>query len=95
MIKRTLITAMLALMLFEGPGQAATRPPVTFKNGITYTFPAGTTLAPGAFLVIVESAAKFTAQFPAVPVAGVYAGKLDNGGDAPQVTIHGTSVTGA
>jgi gamma-glutamyltranspeptidase/glutathione hydrolase len=37
MIRRTLITAMLALFIIEGSGQAATRPPVTYKNGMVVT----------------------------------------------------------
>lgn len=37
MIRRTLIAAMLALFVLEGTGQAATRPPVTYKNGMVVT----------------------------------------------------------
>ncbi len=65
---------------------------VTFKNGITYTFPAATMLAPGAFLVIVENQARFTAQFPAVPVTGVYTGRLDNGGERLRFDIAGYNI---
>ena len=65
---------------------------VTFKNGITYTFPAATMLAPGAFLVIVENSARFTAQFPAVPVTGVYTGRLDNGGERLRFDIAGYNI---
>jgi hypothetical protein len=54
---------------------------VHFTNGIDFTFPPGFTLAAGAYAVIVGEQAKFLAQFPTVPVAGVYTGKLSNGGD--------------
>ena len=65
---------------------------VTFKNGITFTFPA-TTLAPGAFVVIVENQAKFSAQFPAIPVGGVFAsGKLDNNGERVRLDIPGYNI---
>jgi VCBS repeat-containing protein len=65
---------------------------VSFKNGITFTFPPGSTLAPGAFLVIVENSARFTTQFPAVPVGGVYTGRLDNGGERVRFDIPGYNI---
>jgi hypothetical protein len=48
--------------------------------GITYTFSPGTTLAPGAFIVVCKDRAQFIAQFgAAVPLApGVFTGVLDN-----------------
>ena len=56
---------------------------VRFSRGVTYTFPAGTILNPGAFIVICKDRAAFTAQFPgAVPLApGVFSGTLDNAGE--------------
>ncbi len=65
---------------------------VAFKNGITYTFPGGTTLAPGAFLILAENAAAFSAHFPAVPVFGVYSGRLDNGGERLRFDLPGLSI---
>jgi VCBS repeat-containing protein len=65
---------------------------VTFTNGITFTFPSGTTLAPGAFIVIVENTARFSAQFPTVPVGGVYSGKLDNSGERLRFTLQGFDI---
>jgi hypothetical protein len=65
---------------------------VTFHNGITFTFPAGTTLNAGAFLVIAGELAKFQAQFPAVPVAGVFSGKLDNSGEHLRFDLPGYSI---
>jgi VCBS repeat-containing protein len=65
---------------------------VAFKNGITYTFPAGTTLAPGAFLILAENAANFSAQFPAVTVFGTYTGRLDNGGERLRFDLPGLNI---
>jgi len=65
---------------------------ITFKNGLTYTFPAGTTLAPGAFLILAENAASFSAQFPAVPVFGVYSGRLDNAGERLRFDLSGLNI---
>lgn len=62
---------------------------VTFKNGITYTFPAGSFLEPGSFIVLVENAARFTAQFPGVPIGGIYTGRLDNGGERLRFDLPG------
>jgi hypothetical protein len=62
-----------------------------FTNGISYTFPVGTFLAPGHFFVLVSNPAAFTNRYPAVPVDGVYAGKLSNSGE----TLTLVHVTGA
>jgi hypothetical protein len=52
-----------------------------FTNGISYTFPVGTFLAPGHFFVLVSNPAGFTNRYPAVHVDGVYSGKLSNSGE--------------
>ena len=52
-----------------------------FTNGISYTFPVGTFLAPGHFFVLVSNPAAFTNRYPAVHVDGVYTGKLSNSGE--------------
>ena len=56
---------------------------VRFTAGLTYTFSAGTTLAPGAFIVICKDRAAFTARYgDSVPLApGVFGGTLDNAGE--------------
>ena len=59
---------------------------VNFTSGITFTFPAGTTLAPGQFFLLVKKLSAFTARYPAVTmVAGTYgvitSGSLDNSGE--------------
>ncbi|MBL9172350.1 MAG: lamin tail domain-containing protein [Verrucomicrobiales bacterium] len=54
---------------------------LTFTNGIRFTFPRGTRLAPGAFAVLVAHEAAFTNAHPGVPIAGVFGGRLDNAGE--------------
>ncbi len=54
---------------------------VSFTNGVSFTFPAGARLAPGRFAVLVSDAEAFASRYPGVPVAGVYGGKLSNGGE--------------
>jgi hypothetical protein len=60
---------------------------LNFTTGISYTFPAGTTLAPGAFYVLARNAAEFHNRYPTVTANAVYIGKLDNGGET--LTIAG------
>ena len=50
-------------------------------TGITFTFPNGTTLGPGQFLVLARNAAQFAAKYPGVTVHGVYGGALNNSGE--------------
>ena len=56
-----------------------------FVGGISYTFgntSAVTTLAPGAFVVLVKNSAAFASRYPGVTnVAGEYSGSLNNGGE--------------
>ena len=54
---------------------------VNFTNGVSFTFPVGTRLAPGKFAVLVSDRDAFTNRYPGVPVAGVYGGKLSNSGE--------------
>ena len=54
---------------------------LTFTGGIDFTFTNGTQLAPGAFFVLARNPTQFAARYPGVLVNGVYAGKLDNGGE--------------
>lgn len=56
---------------------------VHFTKGVSYTFGAGVSLAPGGFIVVCRDRTAFTAQFGgAVPLAaGVFTGSLDNAGE--------------
>ena len=51
-----------------------------FTDGIAFTFTGGT-LAPGARLLLVRSAAAFAQRYGAIPTRGVYTGTLGNAGD--------------
>lgn len=57
-----------------------------FTAGIDFTFPRGTLLRPGAFLVLVSEAEAFRANYPGAPFAGVFRGQLDNGGEMLRLT---------
>ncbi len=52
-----------------------------FTAGITFVFTNGTRLAPSQFFVLARNPARFTERYPGMAVNGVYAGKLDNGGE--------------
>lgn len=63
---------------------------VRFTNGIDYVFPAGTTLAPGAFTVIARNRAVFLTRFPAalsVLAPGQFTGALDNSGETLTLSL--------
>lgn len=52
-------------------------------QGLTFTFPASTTLPPGAVLVLANNAnpTLFATRYPSVSVFGYYSGSLANGGE--------------
>ena len=52
-------------------------------DGITYVFPNGTILAPGALMVLANNASPsaFATRYPGVVVAGYYGGNLSNSGE--------------
>jgi hypothetical protein len=45
------------------------------------------TLEPGEYTVTVANATKFNARYPAVTIAGQYAGRLDNGGEKVELAL--------
>ena len=54
----------------------------TFDSGISYTIPTGTTIAPGARLVVAQNAAFITANYAGITgVVGDYGGSLSNSGE--------------
>jgi len=65
---------------------------LTFTNGIRYTFPRGTRLAPGRFVVLASRIAAFTNAHPGVAVAGEYSGRLSNSGERLTL-VHATGAT--
>lgn len=54
---------------------------LAFTAGVSFAFTNGTTLAPGAFLVLASSQSNFATRYPNVAVQGEFTGKLDNGGE--------------
>lgn len=54
---------------------------VRFSEGLSYTFPLGTRLAPGAFVVLVSDPAAFATRYPGVASDGVFSGRLSNAGE--------------
>jgi hypothetical protein len=60
---------------------------ITFSQGITFTFPAGT-IAPGARIIVAKSPAAFAARYPGVTAAvyGPYDGQIDNVGERLELT---------
>ncbi len=58
---------------------------VRFTEGIDFVFP-DIDLAPGAYTVVVKNAAAFEETYgPGIPIAGQYAGHLDNSGERLQL----------
>lgn len=58
-------------------------------DGIDYTFPLGTRLEPGRWVVLVSDAEAFARRYPGVAVSGVYQGRLSNGGERVAL-VHAT-----
>ncbi len=56
---------------------------VKFSNGISFAFPAGTTIPAGQYRVLVKNQAAFTQRWPdaATKIIGQYTGSLDNKGE--------------
>lgn len=63
---------------------------VQFTAGISYAFSDGTTLAPGARLVLARNAAVFTAKYGTAPF-GVFADSLSNGGEQITLSLGGAT----
>jgi hypothetical protein len=67
-----------------------------FDSGITFDFPAGSTLATGAYLVVCGNRVGFTNWYPAVSnYVGEFSGSLNNGGERVTLSrlVGGTWVT--
>lgn len=66
---------------------------VAFTEGITFTFPDNTLLAPGERLLLVKNTSAFTARYGAgLPIAGNYTGSLSNGGERLLLTSGGNVI---
>jgi hypothetical protein len=63
---------------------------VRFTNGISHTFPPGTTLAPGALLVVANDRSSFLSRYPGSTgfmAAGGFNGAFDNTGETIALTL--------
>ncbi len=63
---------------------------VRFTNGIDYTFPVGTGLAPGRFIVVCRDRSAFLSRHPGASAAlapDVFTGALDNSGETLALTL--------
>jgi hypothetical protein len=63
---------------------------VRFTNGLDYTFAAGTTLAAGAYIVVVNDRSSFLSRYPGslgFMATGGYNGSLDNTGETLALTL--------
>lgn len=61
-----------------------------FTKGVTFTFPGGTTMAPGAYVIVCENAAYFQARFGFTPFQ--WDGALTNGGEDIELSNGGTVI---
>jgi hypothetical protein len=52
-----------------------------FTSGISFTFPPGAALEPGEYAVLASNREAFALRYPLVEIAGVFQGRLDNGGE--------------
>lgn len=52
-----------------------------FSHGVDFTFPVGTTLAPGAYLVVAANSGFTASAHPGANIVGQYEGQLANGGE--------------
>jgi hypothetical protein len=52
-----------------------------FDKGISYTFPEGTSLAAGGYVVVARDRAYLASLFPEIPILGDFEGRLSNDGE--------------
>ncbi len=56
-----------------------------FSDGIAYTFPEGTVLAPGGYAVVAQDPQVLATRYPGVAALGPFAGRIDNDGETIRV----------
>lgn len=64
----------------------------SITSGITYTFPANTTLAAGAYLVIARNPTQLAIRYPSLTIFGQYIGGLKNSGETITVVDGVTTI---
>jgi hypothetical protein len=60
---------------------------VRFAEGLNFTFPIGTKVGPGQFVVLASQREAFASKYPGVRLDGTYAGHLSNSGE-PLTLVH-------
>jgi len=63
-----------------------------FTDGIDFTFPYGTSIPAGGYMLVVKEPQTFMLTYSppdGVPVLGPYSGRLDNGGERVQISMPG------
>ena len=78
--------------LYNNSGSATDISGWHFKEGVTFTFPASTSVAAHAYVVITENQAYFLARFPGVTTFQ-WDGALTNGGEDIELTTSDSSQT--
>ena len=61
-------------------------------SGITFTFPTGAQLAPGAYFLLARNPTQLASRFPSAVADGIYTGRLDNNGETLALLQGGTAV---
>ena len=67
--------------LYNKGTQSVTLSGWRFNKGISYTFPEGTSLAAGEYLVVARDRASLASLFPDVPIFGDFEGRLSDDGE--------------
>ncbi|MEX2187214.1 MAG: lamin tail domain-containing protein [Pirellulales bacterium] len=67
--------------LYNRGGSAVDLTGWRIDDGIDFNFPAGTTIAPGGYLVVSNNKAALEAIYPGIDIVGDYSGGLANSGD--------------
>lgn len=62
------------------------------RDGIDFTFPAGTSLAPGQYLLVTDNPGALASRVSGVPILGPFVGKLSHGGERVQLVDGNTNL---
>ena len=56
-----------------------------FADGVNFTFPSGTTIGAGSYLVVASDSAYMSETYGAIPLVGDFSGQLSNGGELVRI----------
>jgi hypothetical protein len=91
------ISSTVTANLWEYDNAQHINVPWKFTDGIDYSFPPGTSIAPGQKIVVVKNPAAFSVRYPTVPTSkiyGPYDGQLNNAGEQLQLSKPGDELDG-